>query len=47
MNLSTKGTGGLTMRVTSHDQNRLAWAFVGPTLGWLVGRVRGRGDEMY
>jgi len=47
VNLNTKGSGGVTLRVVSHDKGELVYAFVAPLLGALIGKLRGRGGEEY
>ena len=45
-NLNSKNTGQVSVRVTSHDKQELAYAFVAPVLGvlWRKLRNRGRGE---
>ena len=45
-NLNSKNTGQVSVRVTSHDKQELAYAFVAPVLGvlWRKLRSRGRGE---
>lgn len=45
VNLNTKGTGGFTLRVTSHDKKELAYSFVAPVLGVLISKIRNRGNN--
>jgi Translocase of chloroplast 159/132, membrane anchor domain len=45
-NLNSKNTGQVSVRITSHDKQELAYAFVAPVLGvlWRKLRNRGRGE---
>eukprot|EP01025_Chloroclados_australasicus_P006186 TRINITY_DN12016_c0_g1_i4.p2 TRINITY_DN12016_c0_g1~~TRINITY_DN12016_c0_g1_i4.p2 ORF type:complete len:219 (-),score=38.90 TRINITY_DN12016_c0_g1_i4:491-1147(-) len=42
LSLNTKGTGSLAIRVTSHDQHKLAYSFLLPVVGWIVNAIRGQ-----
>lgn len=45
INLNTKGTGGITLRVTSHDKKELAYSFAAPVIGLVITKIRNRGIE--
>ena len=43
LQLNSKGAGGLTLRVNSHDQPRLGLSLLVPAVGYVIGRLRGLG----